>query len=158
MRKEKAGKGQGYVSRFECEAQMNFELRFTDKEITAWGGMALRKHMLDHLQFEQALAQAELPEPGSNRGYAPAQPITQFKRSVWCGANRFGHAEVTRHDPVLKRIFGFARIANFKAVMHRPYRWLFGQIAIDAITLDLDSTVMTRYGGQQGAPKALQPG
>jgi hypothetical protein len=119
--------------------------------------------MLDYLQFEQALAQAGLPEPGGNRDYAPAQPITQFMLSVWCGANRFGHAEVTRNDPVLKRIFGFARMANFKAVirlfgrftqsskqagMHRPYRWFFGQIAIDAITLDLDSTVMIRYGRQ----------
>ena len=36
---------------------------------------------------------------------------------VWCGANRFEHAEVTRHDRVLKRLFGFKRMANFKAVM-----------------------------------------
>ena len=35
---------------------MGFELRFTDKEITAWGGMALMKQMLDHLGFDQALA------------------------------------------------------------------------------------------------------
>jgi hypothetical protein len=67
---------------------MDFDLRFTDKEITAWGGMALMKRMLDHLQFEQALAQAGLPEPGSNRGYAPTQLITQFMLSVWCGASR----------------------------------------------------------------------
>ena len=133
---------------------MDFDLRFTDKEITAWGGMALMKRMLDHLQFEQALAQAGLPEPGSNRSYAPTQPITQFMLSVWCGANRFEHAEVTRHDPVPKRIFGFTRMVNFKAVMDRLYRWLFGQIAIDAVTLDLDSTVMTRYGANKAQPRA----
>lgn len=28
---------------------MDFELRFTDKEITAWGGMALMKRMLDYM-------------------------------------------------------------------------------------------------------------
>jgi len=38
--------------------------------------------------------------------------------SIWCGANHFEHGEVTRLDPVLRRIFGFARMANFKAVMH----------------------------------------
>ena len=96
---------------------MEFDLRFSDKEITAWGGMGLMKRMLDHLGFESALAAAGLPQPGSNRGYRPEQLITQFMLSVWCGANRFEHGEVTRHDPVLKRLFGFKRMANFKAIM-----------------------------------------
>jgi hypothetical protein len=50
-------------------------------------------------------------------GYRPEQIITQFMLSVWCGANRFEHGEVTRHDPVLRRLYGIARMANFKAVM-----------------------------------------
>ena len=64
---------------------MGFELRFTDKEITAWGGMALMKQMLDHLGFEQALASCGLPQPRSNRGYRPEQLMTQFMLSIWCG-------------------------------------------------------------------------
>ena len=82
---------------------MGFELRFTDKEITAWGGMAIMKRMLDHLEFDAALSSAGLPQPKSNRGYRPEQLLTQFMLSIWCGANRFEHGEVTRHDPVLKR-------------------------------------------------------
>ena len=151
---------------------MGFDLRFTDKEITAWGGMALMKRMLDHLGFESALAGCGLPQPGSNRGYRPEQLILQFMLSVWCGANRFEHGEVTRHDPVLRRLFGFARMANFKAVMRlfgkftqslnesvmdALYRWLFGLIAITGLTLDLDSTVMTRYGTQEGAARGYNP-
>jgi hypothetical protein len=151
---------------------MGFELRFSDKEITAWGGMALMKRMLDHLGFDAALTSAGLPQPRSNRGYRPEQLITQFMLSVWCGANRFEHGEVTRHDPVLKRVFGFKRMANFKAVMRlfnkftqssnesvmdALYQWMFGQIAINGITLDLDSTVMTRYGVQEGAARGYNP-
>ena len=151
---------------------MEFELRFTDKEITAWGGMALMKRMLDHLGFDEALSKSGLPPRGSNRGYHPEQLITQFMLSVWCGANRFEHGEVTRHDPVLKRIFGFKGMANFKAVMRlfnkftqgtneevmdSLYRWMFGQISINGITLDLDSTVMTRYGAQEGAARGYNP-
>ena len=151
---------------------MEFDLRFSDKEITAWGGMGLMKRMLDHLGFDSALAAAGMPEPGSNRGYRPEQLITQFMLSVWCGANRFEHTEVTRHDPVLKRLFGFKRMANCKAVMRlfnkfgqgtnesvmdSLYRWMFGQLSIDGITLDLDSTVMTRYGAQQGAQRGYNP-
>ena len=96
---------------------MGFDLLFSDKEITAWGGMAVMKRMLEHLKFDAALMACGLPQPGSNRGYRPEQLITQFMLSVWCGANRFEHGEVTRHDPVLKRLFGFKRMANFKAVM-----------------------------------------
>ena len=151
---------------------MEFDLRFSDKEITAWGGMGLMKRLLDHLGLETALAAAGLPQPGSNRGYRPAQLITQFMLSVWCGANRFEHGEVTRHDPVLKRLFGFKRMANFKAIMRlfnkftqatnestmdALYRWMFGQLSINGITLDLDSTVMTRYGAQIGAARGYNP-
>jgi Transposase DDE domain group 1 len=151
---------------------MGFELRFTDKEITAWGGMGLMKRMLDHLRFEDVLQRSGLPQPGSNRGYAPEQLILQFMLSVWCGANRFEHGEVTRHDPVLRRLFGFTRMANFKAVMRlfrkfgqaenervmgSLYAWLFDQLAVDGLTLDLDSTVMTRHGTQEGAVRGYNP-
>ena len=93
---------------------MDFSLRFSDKEIALWGGMAVMKRMLDHMGFDAALAASGLPPPGSNRGYAPTQLITQFMLSVCCGANRFEHTEVTRHDPDLKRVFGFKRMATSK--------------------------------------------
>lgn len=151
---------------------MGFELQFSDKEITAWGGMGLMKRMLDHIGFDCALRASGLPPPGSNRGYRPEQLIVQFMLSVWCGANRFEHGEVTRHDPVLRRLFGFERMANFKAVMRlfrkfsqaeneqvlgALYRWLFGQLSLDGLTLDLDSTVMTRYGQQDGVARGYNP-
>lgn len=151
---------------------MNLELRFSDKEITPWGGMAIMKRMLDHLGFDDALKQASLPQPGSNRGYRPEQLITQFMLSVWCGANRFEHGEVIRYDAVLRRLFGFEKMANFKAVMrlfkrftqetnehvmNQLYRWMFSHVQINGITLDLDSTVMTRYGTQDGAARGYNP-
>lgn len=40
-------------------------------------------------------------------GYRPEQLLTQFTLSIWCRANRFEHGEVSRHDPVLKHVFGF---------------------------------------------------
>ena len=49
---------------------MDFDLRFTDKEITAWGGMSLMKRMLDHLGFDAALCAAGLPQPKSNGSWS----------------------------------------------------------------------------------------
>lgn len=151
---------------------MDIRLRFTDKEITPWGGLSLMKQMLDHLRFDDALTQAEMPAQRSNRGYSPSQLVTQFLLNIWCGGNRFEHAEMVRHDAVLQRLFGFVRMANFKALIRffnkfsqatnehvfgKLYRWLFEQIAMVRLTLDLDSTVMTRYGVQEGAAKGYNP-
>ena len=73
----------------------HFNLAFTAKEITPWSGLALLKRFGDHLGFFDKLSRIGLPEPGSNRGYKPEQLITQLLMSMWCGANRFEHCEVT---------------------------------------------------------------
>lgn len=76
-----------------------FSVRFSNRELTAWGGLALLKQILDSMAFRQAAAGWGLPEPRSNRGYAPLQLIEQFIVSIWCGACRFVHAEVYRWYP-----------------------------------------------------------
>lgn len=145
---------------------MDLLLGFSDKQITPWGGMALVKRMLDHIDWAGAMRAAQLPQPGSNRGYAPEQLIDQFMLSLWSGANRFEHLEVTRFDAVLGQIFGYERMANYKAITRLLdkfdqatiervfpglYQHLFAQVGLQTLTLDLDSTVLTRYGFQQGA-------
>ena len=151
---------------------MAIELAFTDKEITPWGGLALMKRMLDRMEFDTTLEALPAPAPGSSRGYRCSQLLLQFMLSVWCGANRFEHCEVTRHDAVLSKLFGWSRMANFKAILRmfgrfdqlrndavfdQWFGWLFGQLHVGSLTLDLDSTVMTRYGTQQGAAKGYNP-
>jgi hypothetical protein len=68
--------------------------------------MSLMKKLLEQSEIDGLLRSLELPQPGSNRGYKPAQIIKSFWVSVWCGANRFLHTEVTRQDVVIRRIFG----------------------------------------------------
>jgi hypothetical protein len=54
------------------------------------------KRMLDSMGFQAALQSWDLPQPGSNRGYAPEQLIEQMIVSIWYGAARFAHADITR--------------------------------------------------------------
>ncbi len=152
--------------------QMELKLAFTDKEITPWSGMVFMKKLLDQTGILTKLIACDLPVQGSNRGYNPIQLITSFMVSVWCGANRFEHLEVSRFDEVLRRIFGYKRMAGHKAyqryfrkftiainqkVFSKISQWFFSQIKLDNYTLDVDSTVMTRYGTQQGAKKGYNP-
>ncbi len=152
---------------------MEIEIAFTDKEITPWGGMALLKNMLEQIKFREVVEEcSDLPQPGSNRGYSPANILEAFLVSVWCGANRFLHTEVTRHDRALTRIFGwrqapgndtykryfakFSQAVN-QAVFDHFYGWFFTQLKFDHFTLDFDSSILTRYGAQEGAVKGYNP-
>lgn len=151
---------------------MDLKLAFTDKEITPWSGMVFMKKLLDQTGILTKLIACDLPGQGSNRGYDPIQLITSFMVGIWCGANRFEHLEVSRFDDVLRRIFGFKKMAGHKAyqryfqkftiainqqIFTKLSQWFFNQIKLDNYTLDVDSTVLTRYGTQQGATKGYNP-
>ncbi len=109
-----------------------------------------------------------LPIQGSNRGYPPVQLLIQFMASVWCGANRYAHLDVARFDPSIQRLFGWDKMPEHKAfqryfnkfdlpvtnaVFGGLYRWFFSNLKFDNFTLDIDSSVLTRYGDQQGSAK-----
>jgi hypothetical protein len=150
-----------------------FEIKFTSREVSAWGGLALMKKMLDSMGFRSAATQWDLPQPGSNRGYAPEQLIEQLLVSIWCGACRFAHLEVTRLDSTLTRLFGWSRVAGHRAIVRlferfdmmrhervqsNVYRWFFDKVStLSNITLDMDSTVLTRHGQQEGATRGYNP-
>jgi hypothetical protein len=152
---------------------MDFDISYTSKEITPWGGMVFLKQMLDKIGFRKLiLDNKDLPQSGSNRGYDTTTIIEGFVTSIWCGANRFLHTEVTRHDSALGRIFDwkntpgqdtykrffskFDQVRNLK-VSEYFYSWIFDNFKFDNFTLDIDSSVMTRYGEQEGAKKGYNP-
>lgn len=152
---------------------MDFAISYTDKEVTPWGGMVFLRRMLDQIEFGKKIEECEaLPQPGSNRGYSTQSIIESFLVSVWCGASRFLHTEVTRHDNALTKIFGwtkapgqdtykrffgkFTQATNQKVADHF-YGWLFQQLHFKNITLDFDSSIITRYGQQEGAKRGYNP-
>ena len=94
-----------------------FDVKFTSREVSAWGGLALLKRMPGGMDFKSAMQSWGLPKPGSNRGYAPEQLIEQMIVSIWCGAARFCHADITRLDSTLMRLFGWGRAAGHKAIV-----------------------------------------
>jgi hypothetical protein len=153
---------------------IDFPVSFTSKEITPWGGMVFLKQMLDKMRFSDIVRKCEhLPTSGSNRGYSPEVILEAFIASIWCGATRFMHTELTRLDPALARIFGwksvpaqdaykryfskFEQVTNLE-VSQYFYSWLFDNYHFDHFTLDIDSSILTRYGNQvEGAKKGYNP-
>lgn len=152
---------------------MEFEISYTSKEITPWGGMVFLKQMLQKTGFRAFIeSNSDLPVSKSNRGYKTSTIIESFITSIWCGANRFMHTEVTRHDVALGRIFDWKETpaqdtykrffskfnqATNQKVSDQFYSWIFDNFKFDNFTLDIDSSVMTRYGQQEGAGKGYNP-
>ena len=124
--------------------------------------------MIDQSGFASYLESLPLPEQGSNRGYPPVQLFLQFMSGVWCGADRYAHLDIARLDRSLQHLYGWKKMPEHKAferyfrkfdiptcyeVFGNLYRWLFNNLKFDNFTLDIDSSVITRYGEQEGSAK-----
>lgn len=155
------------------KTDMNFELSYTSKEITPWGGMVFLKQMLDKLEFRKQVESCmALPVQNSNRGHSVPVLLESFITSIWCGANKFMHTEVTRADGALSKIFDWGKVPGNDAykryfnkfnqvtnqeVSRHFFSWFFKNLSINYFTLDIDSTIFTRYGEQEGAKKGYNP-
>lgn len=150
----------------------NIRYEFVEKPVTAWGGMRMMKELLDRTGIKGFMEKLPLPKPGSNRGYSPVQIIESFWVSVSIGASRFTHSAWLRYDKVLKDIFGWKEapsqstysrfFGKFSWKLNNEIfvslqQWFFENIKAEAITVDLDSTVMTRYGQQEGSKVGYNP-
>ena len=148
-------------------------LTFTDKPITAWGGMSLlagygaRIGLIAHL--DQCLAFG-LTSPNAT---PPVDVILSFMAGVLTGARRFAHIESLRHDKVLKQLLGMWRFPSDSTItrffqrfgrkeiqeMFEPLRaWQISKLTPPGdYTLDLDSSVFERYGKQEGSVLGYNP-
>lgn len=152
---------------------MNFKISYTNKEITPWSGMVFLKRMTDNMGLRNTINSCEnLPKSGSNRGYSAVEILETFMVSVWCGANKFIHTEITRSDVALGKIFDRERVPGNDAikrffrkfdlvrnnsVSNHFFSWILEQVNFDNFTLDFDSTILSRFGEQEGAKKGYNP-
>ncbi len=150
----------------------SLEWRFSDKAVTAWGGLRVMKEMLIQIGFRAVLQQSGLPQPQSNRGYDPVKIMESFLVCIWIGGIRFSHTAIVRFDEALRQIFGWDEVAcvsTFTRFFNRFNRqkvdvsfgylqqWFWEQISPKTLTLDLDSSVMTRDGEQEGVAVGYNP-
>ena len=151
---------------------VNLPIEYSDKAVTPFGGMSLMKRFIDKVGIREYLQELPLPEPGSNRGYDPAQIIESFWLGIWTGASRYIHCDWLRYDKVLQDIFKFENMPSQSTysrffnkfsqglndeIFPNIQDWFFRQLEIDNLTIDFDSTVITRYGEQEGCAKGYNP-
>ena len=136
---------------------------YSDNLVTLWGGMKEMKMLIDKTGISKKLIELGLPQGKSNNTIDSISIIESFWVSIWIGCFRFSHTAVVRLDEVLRQIFGWKRVASgttfgrfFKkftpSLNHSVFielnSWFFDQLHFDNYTLDVDSSVITRYGQQ----------
>ena len=155
--------------------KLGYQISFSDADnLSAWGGLALWAQFLKGLRFRDELVHWPLPQPQSNRGYDPCLLVEQFVTNVLCGANRFCHMNTLRTDKVVAQICDWSKMPEQKAFSRLSQRFrtpnqsaaLLTEVysccadkarIADCVTLDVDSTALTRFGHQQGAEVGYNP-
>ena len=151
---------------------VNLPIEYSDKKVTPFGGISLMKRFIDQTGIRSELHRLDFASPNSNAGYDPAHIVESFWLSIWTGASRYIHCDWLRYDTALHDIFGWDRMPSqstysrffgkfsqqhntsfFPSLQH----WFFEQLGVDNLTIDFDSTVITRYGNQQGSSKGYNP-
>lgn len=148
------------------------EWAFTDKEVTAWGGMRVVKEFIERIGLLEVIAKTNIPLSQSNHRCDSLEIIESFMVSVWLGAARFSHTAMVRFDKALGEVFGWKKVPctstytrffhkfdreRTDTVFFRINRWYWEQIPQKTITVDLDSTVLMRYGKQEGSEVGFNP-
>ena len=146
------------------------EIAYTSKPLSGWGGLALLYEFGEKVGFFGALERVLPNEKISPNQVRSIDVVKTLYAAVLSGGNRFAHVERVRGDEVIREVMGAARVGGADTVRRyfeglsasdgeRIYvelqqvmsRMLWKHTREDV--LDLDSTILERYGKQQGVGK-----
>lgn len=145
---------------------------FTDKAVTPWGGLVLFSGLARQVGLEGALRRALPFTLTSPNATDPVEIMLAFMAGVLVGSRRLAHIERLRWDEGVRRILGLERFVSdttlarffrrFKmgtvtTVFTGLMRWQLEQIKLKEDILDLDSSIVERYGKQEGAWLGYNP-
>jgi len=147
-------------------------LRETERAVTPFGGLVTMIELLRQAKVLEAVRERLPFRYKSPNAIAPEQTLLAFWLGVLVGARRFSHLQMLRCDRALQRLcgvrvfpgddtvrnffrrFGPAEIGQFFPSL---WQWLFQQQPARHCILDLDSTVLQRFGVQEGAVAGYNP-
>lgn len=131
------------------------------------------KEFYDRIGMFDKLRQLALHREGSAVAVKHHEIIESFMMSVILGAGSCSGASQISYDEVLKEIFQWEKGMPSQSTLSRFFpkytqqksdeifsdlnQWWFSELGYTNLTLDVDSTVITRFGHQEGAEKGYNP-
>lgn len=146
-------------------------LSVTEDALTPYGGLVPWAAFTKHLGIAENLA-ADCPITRTSPNAAPVYDVIQsFMLTALTDGRRFSHVERLREDPTIPELFGLESVVSDDTVRRffasidpvLGAEWIARQVQPlwralpERIILDWDSTVLTKYGHQEGAEVGYNP-
>ena len=148
----------------------SIDIEYTTKPLSGWGGLALLFEFGERVGFFRSLQRALPNKKTSPNQVSSLDIVKTLFATVLSGGSRFAHAERVRHDEVIRQVMGADRVGSAdtirryfeglsagegEAVYCELQRVMASMLwrHTNEDVLDLDSTILERYGKQQGVAK-----
>jgi hypothetical protein len=146
------------------------KVEYTAKPLSGWGGLALLFEFGRKIGFFDALERIFPTEKVSPNQISSSDIVKALFTTVLMGGNRFSHVERVRADEVLRAVIDADRVCGpdtmrrlFESLAQSECEQMYIELEDFMKTLlinrqqedilDLDSTILERYGSQQGVAK-----
>jgi hypothetical protein len=147
-------------------------LRETGRAVTPFGGLVVMIELFRKLGLLEAVRERLPFQYCSNNAIPPEHTLLAFWLGVFAGARRFSHLQMLRCDRALRALCGirafpsddtvrnfFKRFDQAQSARFFPalWQWLLAKQPPRTCILDLDSTLLQRFGDQEGAVAGYNP-
>jgi len=153
------------------------KILFTGRQMTAYGGFALIAAFLEQIGFAKMIEKAMPIRESSPNSMGVYGKTIAFVAMIFAGAERFSHLVYLGNKEVLAKMFGVKRLPDAATTLTR----MFGKLKnlkiaeifscnvwayltqlipwkmIQEDWLTFDSSVLVRYGQQEGAKRGYNP-
>ena len=153
------------------------KIGFTDKKITSYGGFSLLAMFFEKIDLKGALNGLMPIVEVSPNAMKAEEKLLGFMTLIITGASRFSHMLYLGNPEIIKTIFGLRRLPLAATTLTRYFNkiqdmgkanhmsewiWKYLKTVIDwskieSDWLSFDSTIITRYGNQEGSKKGYNP-
>lgn len=153
------------------------KIAFTKRKMTAYGGFALVASFFERIGFAGMIEKAMPIKECSPNGMGIYGKTIAFVAMVYAGAERFSHLMYLGNKDVLAKMFGVRRLPDAATTLTRMFGKLKTVKAAEILSrnvwaylsrlipwntigedwLTFDSSVLPRYGEQEGARKGYNP-
>ncbi|MFH1428443.1 MAG: hypothetical protein ABIH39_01745 [Candidatus Margulisiibacteriota bacterium] len=154
------------------------QIKFTKKKMTAYGGFCLLAEFLEKIKFREAVTKIVPVTEMSGNSLGVYSKVLGMLLIVFAGGDRFSHMLYLGCGEILGKLFAapkrlplaattltrmFGKIDTLKAAVQMQTRlWSYLVSIVNWRTikedwLSMDSTVLVRYGEQEGVKRGYNP-
>ena len=153
------------------------KITFTEKSMTAYGGFSLLASFFEKIKLQEHMDKIIPLNEKSPNGTGAYTKIISYTLIMFAGGNRFAHVLYLGNQKILSKLFGIKRLIKSGTSLTRMFNKLDSlQKSNDVSTmlwayleklipwkdiredwLNFDSTVIERYGNQEGSVRGYNP-